>query len=159
MDETGVDRALLVQAMGAYSDDNSYIADAARAHADRCAAVCIVDVGQHDAVERCPTGCTSGPFAGCGCLPSHARSPPGWTTAGLRVWEAAGRLEIPVVVTVLASQLGKLQNALRHFPEIPVALDHCGFPDLRGGAPFANATGLFALGDAGNLRLRSPRWC
>jgi predicted TIM-barrel fold metal-dependent hydrolase len=74
--------------------------------------------------------------------------------AGFRVWEEAGRLGIPVVVTILSRQLPKLRNALRRFPEIPVALDHCGFPDLRGGAPFAKAQGLFELVEFPNLHLK-----
>ncbi|MGH9016030.1 MAG: amidohydrolase family protein [Acidimicrobiia bacterium] len=35
MDDAGVDRAVLVQPMGAYSYDNSYAADAAASHPDR----------------------------------------------------------------------------------------------------------------------------
>ncbi|MEW6268102.1 MAG: amidohydrolase family protein [Thermodesulfobacteriota bacterium] len=35
-----------------------------------------------------------------------------------------------------------------------VALDHCGFPDLRGGPPFERARGLLDLAELPNLRLK-----
>src|SRR6202051_4571206 len=43
MDGAGVDRAILVQAFGAYKYDNNYVADAAARYPDRFVAVCIVD--------------------------------------------------------------------------------------------------------------------
>jgi predicted TIM-barrel fold metal-dependent hydrolase len=43
MDAAKVDRAILVQAFGAYKYDNSYVADAAARYPDRFVAVCIVD--------------------------------------------------------------------------------------------------------------------
>lgn len=155
MAEAGVDRAVLVQAMGAYSYDNSYAADAARAYPRRFASVAIVDVGRNDAVDRLRYWVTERGVRGVRLF--TVTSPEGtWLDepAGLRVWEEAARLQVPVVVTILSRQLAKLQNALRRFPEIPVALDHCGFPDLRGGPPYAKASGLFELVSFRNVRLK-----
>ena len=151
----GVERAILVQPMGAYSYDNSYAADSARAYPDQFVSVAIVDVAHDDAVERLRYWVNDRGVRGVRLF--TVTSPEGtWLDepAGLRVWEEAARLEIPVVVTILARQLGKLQNALRNFPELPVVLDHCGFPDLRGGAPYAKAAGLFELAPFRNLRLK-----
>jgi L-fuconolactonase len=50
MDDAGVDRAVLVQPMGAYSYDNSYAADAAASHPDRLTSACIVDMEGDDPV-------------------------------------------------------------------------------------------------------------
>jgi predicted TIM-barrel fold metal-dependent hydrolase len=155
MEGAGVARAVLVQPMGAYSYDNSYAADAARAHPDRFTSVAIVEVGRDDAVERLRYWVNERGVRGVRLF--TVTSPEGtWLDepAGLRVWEEAARLQIPVVVTILSRQLPKLRNALRRFPEISVALDHCGFPDLRGGPPYANAAGLFELTEFGNLRLK-----
>lgn len=155
MQDAGVARAVLVQAMGAYSYDNSYAADAARAYPDRFASVAIVDVARGDAVERLRYWVTERGVRGVRLF--TVTSPEGtWLDepAGLRVWEEAERLQIPAVVTILSRQVPKLRNALRQFPEMPVALDHCGFPDLRGGPPYANAAGLFDLVELGNLRLK-----
>jgi predicted TIM-barrel fold metal-dependent hydrolase len=57
-------------------------------------------------------------------------------------------------VTILARQIPKLGNALRRFPQATVALDHCGFPDLRDGPPFARAQALFDLASFDNLRVK-----
>jgi predicted TIM-barrel fold metal-dependent hydrolase len=74
--------------------------------------------------------------------------------AGFALWEESRRLGIPVVVTILSRQIPKLANALRRFPDLPVALDHCGFPDLRGGPPYERASALFELAAYPNLRLK-----
>jgi predicted TIM-barrel fold metal-dependent hydrolase len=155
MSHAGVDRALLVQAMGAYSYDNSYAADAARAYPREFASVAIVDVGRDDAVSRLRYWVNERDVRGVRLF-TIGNPEATWldAPAGFRVWEEAGRLGIPVVVTILSRQLAKLRNALRRFPEIPVALDHCGFPDLRGGAPFAKAQGLFELVEFPNLHLK-----
>jgi predicted TIM-barrel fold metal-dependent hydrolase len=155
MQDAGADRAVLVQAMGAYSYDNSYIADAAGWHLDRFASVAIVDVGRDDAVDRLRYWVQERGMRGVRLF--TVTSPEAtWLDepAGLRVWEEAARLEIPVVVTILSRQLPKLRNTLRQFREIPVALDHCGFPDLRGGPPYDKASGLFELVGFRNLRLK-----
>jgi len=55
---------------------------------------------------------------------------------------------------MLARQIAKLASALRRFPTTPVALDHCGFPDLRGGPPYARASALLDLASFPNLRLK-----
>src|SRR5271157_2212992 len=52
MDGAGVDRAILVQAFGAYRYDNSYVADVAARYPDRFVAVCIVDALASDAAEK-----------------------------------------------------------------------------------------------------------
>ena len=39
-------------------------------------------------------------------------------------------------------------------PTCPVVLDHCGFPDLRGGPPFVDAASLFELAAFPNLHLK-----
>ena len=43
MDATGVDRAVLVQPLGAYSFDNRYTADSAARYPDRFASACCVN--------------------------------------------------------------------------------------------------------------------
>ena len=48
MDDTGIDRAVLVQAFSSYQYDNNYTADAAAAHPDRLVSSCIIEL-EHDA--------------------------------------------------------------------------------------------------------------
>src|ERR1700675_4934003 len=44
MDDTGIERAVLVQAFSAYQYDNRYTVDAALAHPQRLASSCIIDL-------------------------------------------------------------------------------------------------------------------
>ncbi len=43
---------------------------------------------------------------------------------------------------------------LERHPGVPVVLDHCGFPDLRGGPPFTGAAPLLALAEHPGLHLK-----
>src|SRR5439155_26822283 len=61
---------------------------------------------------------------------------------------------IPVVVATLASELPALGRLLERFPDVVVALDHCGFPDLTGGPSFPRAAPLFDLARFPNLHLK-----
>jgi L-fuconolactonase len=154
MGAAGVDRAIVVQAYSAYGTDNSYAVDAARAHADRCTAVCIVD----------PTE------AGVRELRDLAADP---VVTGVRLfaignpmlaelddaeaeplWRVAADLDLRIIVTILAPQLAGLRAVLEREPDLPVILDHCGFPDLSGGKPFARASSLFDLAVFPNLHLK-----
>ena len=43
---------------------------------------------------------------------------------------------------------------LSRHPDVPVVLDHCGFPDLRDGPPFAGLAPVLALADHPGLHLK-----
>jgi predicted TIM-barrel fold metal-dependent hydrolase len=156
MAAAGVDRALLVQAMGAYGDDNRYAVDSASRFPDRFSSVVIVDVaGDLDAAGALRRWVVDGGARGVRLF-TITRPEGHWLDqpAGAAVWECAAALDVPVVVTILSHQIPRLRNALERYPDVPVALDHCGFPDLRGGPPFTRATALFELAELANLRLK-----
>ncbi len=125
MTAAGVDRAVLVQPMSAYGFDNRYVIDAARMHSERLASVVILDTADLD------------------------------EPSALGLWEVAAELDLPVVVTILSDQLPELRAMLERFPEVTVALDHCGFPDLSGGPPYAQAADLFELATLPNISLKA----
>src|SRR5262245_10567466 len=52
MDESGVDKSVLVQASSAYGFDNSYVADAVAAHPERFTGVFSIDVVAPDAPTK-----------------------------------------------------------------------------------------------------------
>ena len=54
MSVAGVDRAVLVQGVGAYSFDNAYVADSAAKHPEHFASVCCIDANGHDPVGALP---------------------------------------------------------------------------------------------------------
>jgi predicted TIM-barrel fold metal-dependent hydrolase len=154
MDAGGVDRAVLVQALGAYSYDNRYAADSALRHSDRFVSVACVDP---DGVD--PLGAVTHLVRDRGVrgvrLFALARGEGSWLDAPrtFPLWERAKQLGVRIVVTILAHQLPQLDAALSRFPETRVSLDHCGFPTLAR-EPWPEAQALFALARHPNLDLK-----
>jgi predicted TIM-barrel fold metal-dependent hydrolase len=147
----GVDRTVLVQAHGAYGSDNAYVLDAA-ASDDRFVAVVIVEPGDRvtlralAATPRC-----------CGVrLFGIGPEPPVWFDGdeGIALWDTAAELDLRIVATLLTPELPRLRAMSMRRPDVPVVLDHCGFPDVGGGPPFAGATPLFELAELPNLHLK-----
>lgn len=155
MTGAGVDRAILVQAMGAYGYDNGYCAHAAGANRDSMTSICIVDPMAEDASARLSywvgeRGMRGVRLFGIGDAKAE------WLDdrPGHALLEEARRLGIPAVVTILSYDFPRLDAVLGRFPDVPVALDHCGFPDLGGGPPFEAARSLFTLARHENLYLK-----
>lgn len=128
MDGAGVDRALLVQPLSAYTYDNRYAADSATAHADRFASACIVDVDGPDPAGELDRWVND---HGMGGLRLFTLTDPVATWLGearcAAVIERAAQLGAPVSVLCLADQLPRLRRTLEQFPDIPITLDHCAF--------------------------------
>jgi L-fuconolactonase len=153
MTAAGVDRAVLVQPMSAYSFDNRYVIDSARRHSDRLASVVIVDT-LDDPAGRLRTMAGEGVsgvrlFAIRNPSLSRLDSP-----HALGLCEVAAELDLCVIVTILSNQFPELRAVLERFPDVTVTLDHCGFPDLSGGPPYAKAAALFELASVSNLNLK-----
>ncbi len=147
----GVERAVLVQAFGAYTTENAYVLDAA-ASDDRFVSVVIVEPGDVEALRAhaaCPR-CHGVRLFGVG------GDPPTWFDGdeGIALWDAAADLDVRIVATLLTPELPRLRVMLARRPDVPVVLDHCGFPDARGGPPFASAATLFELAEHTNLHLK-----
>jgi L-fuconolactonase len=151
----GVDRAVLVQAYGAYSSDNSYVLDAVAVAPERFVSVVIVDPEDPEAPANLRRLAA---VPGCGGVRLFGIGPmaPTWFDGapGRALWEVAAGLDLPVVVTLLAPELRRLRAMLARFPEVLVVLDHCGFPDLRGGPPFRESSPLFDLAAFPALHLK-----
>lgn len=151
MDGVGVDRATLVQAFTAYGYDNRYVVDATDVDPTRFASMCIVD--PHD--DPGPTLrrlVTQHQASGARLFAIGNDTLDGRSSDA--VMDAAGELDVRVIVALLPPQLPQLRRLLERFPDVPVALDHCGFPDLTGGPPFAAAGPLLELAGHANLHLK-----
>lgn len=151
----GVDRAVLVQAHGAYGTDNAYVLDSLHVAPDRFAAVVIVDPDDPDAPSHlrelaAVPGCHGVRLFGIGA------EPPAWFDGerGAALWDTAVELELRIVATLLTPELPRLAAMAARHAGVPVVLDHCGFPDLQGGPPFAGAAALLALADHPGLHLK-----
>jgi predicted TIM-barrel fold metal-dependent hydrolase len=70
------------------------------------------------------------------------------------VWEAAGDLGVSLIPVLWPNGLPGMFVVVERHPNVVVALDHCGMPDLTGGAPFPEAGTLFDLADLDAVSLK-----
>ncbi|MFN8025695.1 MAG: amidohydrolase family protein [Acidimicrobiia bacterium] len=124
----GVERAVLVQAYGAYGTDNSYVLDAADAASDRFASV-VVLASDDPALDARLDECVARPsFRGVRVFAIGDPAPNPLDHPGTRaIFAAARERGFPLVAATLPDGLDPLRALLRDFPDVPVALDHCGF--------------------------------
>jgi predicted TIM-barrel fold metal-dependent hydrolase len=124
----GVTRAVLVQAYGAYGTDNSYVLDAAAAAPERFTAV-VVLASDDAQLDQHIDECIAWPaFGGVRVFAIGEPAPNPLDHPGTRrLFAAAHDHGFPIVVATLPPGLGPLRQLLRAFPDVPVALDHCGF--------------------------------
>ena len=156
MDGAGIDRAVLVQGVGAYSFDNSYAADAALAYPDRFWSACCIDVVAADAPEKLDYWVGERGMHG---VRMFAIAAPGasWlddeATWPLHLLERAEKLGARIIATVVAHQLPQLRTLLTRLPNLVVSLDHCGF-SLLASAPWEDASDLFGLAEHPGVHLK-----
>ncbi|MEO8695373.1 MAG: amidohydrolase family protein [Acidimicrobiales bacterium] len=153
MDDTGIDRAVLVQAFSCYQYDNRYTADAAAAHPDRLASSCIIDL-ENDAPKMVRHWIGD---RGARAIRLFLRNTaPDWLLQPQsdEVFGEIARLGAVAQFVGLDADLPSLLQAANRHPEIPFLLDHCGMPDLSGGPSYPHATNLFALADAPNISVK-----
>jgi predicted TIM-barrel fold metal-dependent hydrolase len=157
-DAAGVDRAILVQAFGAYRYDNGYVADAAALYPGRFAAVCIVDALRPDAPQVLDYWVRKRGVQGMRIVT--------WTEPELmlddprldQLWHRASELRIPVCVLTNFHQVPRLGRLLERFSEIRVALDHLGLPRLDDGPRFSNEQAIFDLARFPNFHGKFSSW-
>jgi len=147
MDEAGVERAVLVQAVGAYTYENDYAADSAAAHPSRFASACCVDPVAGDAVATLRRWIRDRGMQGVRIF-AVARGSELDDPRTFPVWEEARALGAHVIVTILGNQLHALRRMLQRYPDVRVSLDHCGFPEPKNPEP------LFALAGEANLHCK-----
>jgi predicted TIM-barrel fold metal-dependent hydrolase len=155
MDEAGIDRAMAVQAYGAYEYDNRYAADCALRYPDRFVSICILDPLRTDAPEQLTYWVRERGVRG---LRLFALTQPDseWIDdpRTFPLWERAASLGIPLCVCLKFRQVSRLRVALERFPSVPVALDHLGGPRLAEGPPYEAVQPLFELARFANLYLK-----
>jgi L-fuconolactonase len=145
MDDSDVDAAVLVQGISAYRFDNRYTLDAAAKCPDRCTSVVCVDLTGPDAATEAAALLDRG-AQGLRWVALHD----GGLAEPRAVWDVVAARGVPVVVTILASHLPRLADALPRLTSSRLALDHCGFADFSRGVPDE----LAALAPFPNLYLK-----
>ena len=154
MDNAGVDRATLVQAMSAYRFGNDYAADGARQYSQRFTSVCIIDMLAADAADRLSHWVEERGIRGIRIFTHVVPELQIDDPRTLPVWERAASLGVPVCVNVRLHQARGLSQVLERFPNVPVALDHLGNPEVEDGPPYESAQPLFELAKHPNLHLK-----
>ena len=132
MDEAGVARAVLVQAVSAYQWDNSYAADSARRFPDRLSSVAAIDMAGDNPAGAARAAVVRDGIRGIRWFAVHGA---GALDQPRAVWDTAHELGAPVVMTILSDRLDELANTLAVAPPVQVALDHCAFADFSKGVP------------------------
>ena len=155
MAANAVGQAVLVQAMSAYTDDNRYCVDSANADPGRFTAVVYVDLT--DAGNE--PGAALAKWAGAGAtgvriVAGTEHTPDVLDPAVAATIDAAVELDVRVLLTVTPHALARLSGLLERFSSVPVAIDHCGFPDLAGGPPYRKARPLFELATLPEVQLK-----
>jgi L-fuconolactonase len=157
MDETGVERSVLVQAATCYGYDNSYVADAVAAFPDRLGGVFTIDAVAPDAPQKMKHWVSRGLsgvrlFTKGSTMPNQAT----WFAeeAAFPFWETAGELGIPVCITMSWTAIDRLRAMLVRFPHVRVILDHLSRPPMDDHPVYAKAAGFFALAECRNLYLK-----
>jgi L-fuconolactonase len=154
MGDAGIDRTILVQAYGSYQYDNNYTADCALKYPERFASVCIVDPLAKDAPEQLSYWVTQRGVRGLRLFDMAGRT--SWLDdpRSFALWERARSLQIPLCVCTRFRNLTRLHSALARFPEVPLALDHLGLPNLADGAPYEAVKPLFEMARYPNVYLK-----
>jgi L-fuconolactonase len=161
MDEAGVEKAAIVHSSTCYGYDNSYVADAVKAHPDRFAAVGSVDLLQANATDtvrkwvsrglgglRLFTGGSTASFD-----PSSLDDP-----ASFPSWELCAELGLSMAIQTDPSGLAQVAGLAKRFPKVRIVLDHLSRPDVTDGPPYKKASSLFGLVPFENIYLKlTPR--
>ena len=156
MGANGVDKAVLVQALGAYSDDNRYCVDSANADPSRFTAVVYVDLsGRSGDPGRALAAWAEQGATGVRIVAGVGDDMPRLTDPAVAALvEAAADIDIRVLLTTSASALPALPTLVERFDHIMLAIDHCAFPDLAGGPPYSSARPLFEMAALPNVHVK-----
>ncbi len=116
----GVDRAVLVQAFGAYGTDNSYVVEAAATDPDRFVSVGIVDPEDPAAAGEVRTLATRPGFSGVRLFAIGSTAPV-WLDAAATdaLWTTAAELDLRIVVALLPAGTSPSAASPRVVPEVP----------------------------------------
>ena len=156
-DRAGVRKAALVQASTCYGHDNSYVADAVKAHPQRFAGVFSCDILAADARETMARWMGKGLtglrlFTTGSTMPGQA----GWLDdpRSFPAWRKAEEDGLPVCLQMTADGIPPIVNVLERFPGLRVILDHLARPVQEDGPPYAAANSLWSLARYPNVYLK-----
>jgi L-fuconolactonase len=129
----GVAQMVMVQAAGAYDDDNRYVVDMAAQYPESVRAVVVVDPGSPGMAAGITALGAHEEVSGVRCMAVRPSATWVGTTRTDQAFESAADAGLTMVLTVLPPHLPSLRPVMERFPDVPVVLDHCAFPTMAGG--------------------------
>lgn len=132
-DEAGVSKAVLVQTGSAYRWDNSLLADASRESAAWAVGVCTLDPEAASSVDTLSDLATNHNVRGLRMEPPRRDGASFYHDGSVRLWEAAGKLDVVINAHIRVEQLDALAAFLDRFPSVNVVLDHAAYPTAADG--------------------------
>jgi L-fuconolactonase len=158
MDAAGVERAVIVQAVGPYGHDCRCAIAAVADCPERLRLVGSIDMSGPDPAGALRDLAATAPLHGVRLFGVDGNRPD-WLSDGRAdaVWAAAAELRCTVVATLFAADLASLRPLVETHPTVPVAVDHAGFPELGGTRPLPGLPHVLALADleAVNVKISS----
>jgi predicted TIM-barrel fold metal-dependent hydrolase len=137
--------AVLVQTFSIYGTDNNYTMDSGTDESANWASMAFVDISEPNWRDTLDFWVSRG-ATGVRVVPDYCVRPLDLDDRGvLEEIQYAMSIGLGIVLTIHSGQLPQLPALLERDPEIVVALDHCGYPDLSGKHPFDAASPLFDL--------------
>lgn len=143
MDETGIDRALLVQTYFTYHFDNRYMIDCALAHPDRFQSVCVIDQLAPNAPDLLTELVEKRGVRGLRMMGARGKNVLG-DKRTFPLWERAAALNIPICIGAKLDELPDVFAPIERFANVKVALEHVWGLEL-GDPPYENLKPLWDL--------------
>jgi predicted TIM-barrel fold metal-dependent hydrolase len=135
MDGAGVDAAVVVQFVGGYGYDCRYAADAVTDAAGRLRLCAAVDMEGPDPAADLRALARTTDVAAVRVFGVAGAEEPPWLSDGRAhaLWRAAEETGTSIVATLWDRHLHHLRPLAAAHPDVPVAVDHCGFVDFGDG--------------------------
>src|SRR4051812_30616072 len=154
LDATGVDRGVIVQAVGPYRNDNTYARAAVATNPSRFALVAAIDAGGADPGTELAAVVDAGPVAAVRVFAAAGDATWLDDERGHAIWEVASRTGTPLVAALFPDHLDALASLVDARPDVPVALPPLPSPALPGGPPYPSAAPLLALAELPAVHLK-----
>jgi predicted TIM-barrel fold metal-dependent hydrolase len=145
MERHGVDFTVIVQ-VRYYGWDNRYVADCLRRFPDKFAVQGLIDPRDPAAADRLSEWVEGHGFSGMRLSPSYDREAE-WldSPACDPLWRRAADLGAIFNFLIREEQLPQLDRMAERHPDVPVIVDHLGYPDITRNPPAENLLRLARL--------------
>ncbi len=161
-DAAGVSAGTAVQYNSIYKSDNSYMLDVVDSHPGRMSAVLILDAQRADTPAKLAELAAAHDVAGLRLFgwPGPEENYPWFDSPEAhRTWETAAALGLAMDMMYIPAPasrnvLNRIVAFARRFPELPIVLDHCGWPHVDRGTEGAIGAELVELAEVANIHFK-----